>query len=266
MAKIKSKKGIKPNIVQKSRYGWIPDVPDQRDMLYGAVRPVPSTLPPHIDLRPTCSSVEDQGNLGSCTGNALAGAVEFLERKDNVRFIDASRLFIYYNERALEGTIKSDAGAMIRDGIKTLKNQGVCSERTWPYIISKFSVKPGAACYKEALKRQITSYHRILTLDEMRACLAEGFPFVFGFTVYESFESQEVAHSGVVQMPQPNERSLGGHAVLAVGYDDVQKRFIVRNSWGTGWGQKGYFTLPYEYLANRNLADDLWTIRRGEEM
>jgi C1A family cysteine protease len=266
MAKIKSKKGVKPKIVQKSRDGWIPDVPDQRDMLYGAVRPVPPTLPLHIDLRPTCSSVEDQGNLGSCTGNALAGAVEFLERKDNVRFIDASRLFIYYNERAMERTIKSDAGAMIRDGIKTLKNQGVCSERSWPYIISKFAVKLGAACYKEALKRKITSYHRILTLDEMRTCLAEGFPFVFGFTVYESFESQEVAHSGVVQIPQPNERSLGGHAVLAVGYDDVQKRFIVRNSWGTGWGQKGYFTLPYEYLANRNLSDDLWTIRRGEEM
>jgi C1A family cysteine protease len=175
-------------------------------------------------------------------------------------------LFIYYNERALEGTVKSDAGATIRDGIKTLKNLGVCSEQRWPYIISKFSVKPGAACYKEALNRQITSYHRILTLDDMRACLADGFPFVFGFTVYESFESQEVARTGTVQMPQTNERSLGGHAVLAVGYDDIQKRFIVRNSWGTGWGQKGYFTLPYGYLENRNLADDLWTIRRGEQM
>jgi C1A family cysteine protease len=139
-------------------------------------------------------------------------------------------------------------------------------EKIWPYVISKFAVKPSAACYKEALKRQITSYHRILTLDEMRACLADGFPFVFGFTVYESFESQDVARTGVVQMPQPTERSLGGHAVLAVGYDDVQKRFIVRNSWGTGWGQKGYFTIPYNYLANRNLADDLWTIRRGETM
>jgi len=256
----------KSKAVQKSHYGWIPDVPDQRDFLYGTVRPAVITLPPHVDLRPTCSSVEDQGNLGSCTGNALAGAIEFLERKDNVQFMDASRLFIYYNERALEGTVKSDAGAMIRDGIKTLKNQGVCLEKTWPYVISKFAVKPSAACYKEALKRQITSYHRILTLDEMQACIADGFPFVFGFTVYESFESQDVARTGVVQMPQPTERSLGGHAVLAVGYDDVQKRFIVRNSWGTGWGQKGYFTIPYNYLANRNLADDLWTIRRGETM
>ena len=266
MAKRKSAMRAKYKTVQRLRYGWVPDMPDQRDLLYGAMRPVPSALPSHIDLRPTCSAVDNQGKLGSCTGNALAGAVEFLERKDNVPFVDASRLFIYYNERAMEGTIKSDAGAMIRDGIKTLKNQGVCSEKCWPYIISKFAIKPSVSCYKEAWKRQITSYHRILTLNEMRACLAEGFPFVFGFTVYESFESQEVARTGIVQMPQPSERSLGGHAVLAVGYDDAQRRFIVRNSWGTGWGQKGYFTIPYEYLANRNLADDLWTIRSGEEM
>jgi C1A family cysteine protease len=255
----------RPNATQKFRYGWIPDVPDQRDFLYSAVRPV-LALPSHIDLRSTCSTIEDQGNLGSCTGNALAGAIEFLERKDGIPFVDASRLFIYYNERVMEGTVKSDAGAMIRDGIKTLKNQGVCSETRWPYIISKFAMKPNAACYKEALNRQITSYHRIVTLDDMRICLAEGFPFVFGFTVYESFESQEVARNGIVQMPQPSECTLGGHAVLAVGYNDEQGRFIVRNSWGIDWGQKGYFTMPYEYLASRNLADDLWTIRSGEMM
>ena len=266
MAQRKSVTRIKSKAMQKFRYGWIPDVPDQRDFLYSAVLPALLALPSYIDLRPSCSPVENQDNLGSCTGNSLAGAVEFLERKDRVSFIDASRLFIYYNERAMEGTVKSDSGAMIRDGIKTLKKQGVCSETRWPYIISKFTIKPSPACYKEAMKRQITSYHRILTLDDMRTCLADGFPFVFGFTVYESFESEEVAHTGVVQMPQPNERSLGGHAVLAVGYDDAQRRFIVRNSWGTDWGQKEYFTIPYEYLANRNLADDLWTIRRGEKM
>ena len=182
---------------RKLRYGWIPDLPDHRDLLYGAVRLVPPILPPHVDLRSTCSSVEDQGNLGSCTGNSLAGAIEFLERKDNVPFVDVSRLFIYYNERVIEGTVKSDSGAMLRDGIKTLKRQGVCSEKKWPYVISKFTVKPSPACYKEALNHQITSYHRILTLDEMRTCLAEGFPFVFGFTVYERFESSEVARTGV---------------------------------------------------------------------
>jgi C1A family cysteine protease len=263
MAKRKTFSRYKTGTSQKFRYGWVPDLPDQRDFLYSAVSPVTLEIPLHVDLRSTCSSVENQGNLGSCTANALAGALEFLEIKNSVPFIDVSRLFIYYNERALEGSVESDSGAMIRDGIKTLRRQGVCTEKKWPYIIKKFAVKPKPVCYKEALNYQITSYHRILTLDEMRICLAEGFPFVFGFTVYESFESQEVTKTGLVQMPQPNERSIGGHAVLAIGYDETQKRFIVRNSWGTGWGQKGYFTIPYDYLANRNLSDDFWTIRRG---
>ncbi len=249
-----------------SRYGWVPDLPDHRDILFGAVRPVPAVLPPGIDLRATCSPVEDQGALGSCTANALVGALEFLERKDGVPFKDLSRLFIYYNERVIEHTVNSDSGAMLRDGIKTLKKQGVCTEKLWPYVIAKFKAKPTAACYKEGADHQITSYQRILTLNEMLACLAEGFPFVFGFTVYESFESPDVAKTGVVPMPGPAEKVVGGHAVLAVGYDGGQQRFIVRNSWGTRWGQKGYFTMPYAYLEDRNLSDDLWTIRRGENM
>ena len=264
MSKYKSVSRTKTRSSQKFHYGWVPDLPDQRDFLYSAVRPVTLKIPQHIDLRSTCSSVENQGNLGSCTGNALAGALEFLEKKDRIPFVDVSRLFIYYNERVIEGSVESDSGAMIRDGIKTLRHQGACTEKKWPYIIKKFAVKPNPACYKEALNHQITSYHRVLTLDEMRICLTEGFPFIFGFTVYESFESQEVAETGIVQMPQPIERSIGGHAVLAVGYDESQQRFIIRNSWGTSWGQKGYFTIPYDYLANRNLSDDFWTIRRGE--
>jgi C1A family cysteine protease len=250
----------------KPGYGWVPDIPDQRDYLYGVVRRIPARLPKQVDLRPLCSAVEDQGALGSCTANALAGALEFLEKKDKVPYVDVSRLFVYYNERVIEHTVSSDSGAMLRDGIKTLAKQGVCSEKRWPYVISKFTVKPSAACFTEALQHQITSYQRLLTLNEMRACLAEGFPFVFGFTVYESFESAGVARTGVVQMPKPREQVMGGHAVMAAGYDDVKKRLLVRNSWGTGWGMKGYFTLPYDYVADRNLSDDFWTIRRGEQM
>ena len=256
----------KKSKLKKPGYGWVPDVPDQRDYLLSAVLRIPAILPGKVDLRPTCSKVEDQGQLGSCTANALVGGLEFLERKDKVAFEDFSRLFIYYNERAIEHTIQSDSGAMIRDGIKTLAKKGVCPEKKWPYLVSKFRLKPTASCYKDALNHQITSYHRIITLDEMRTCLAEGFPFVFGFTVYESFESQAVAKTGVVNMPGHSEKSLGGHAVLAVGYDDAQERFIVRNSWGEGWGMKGYFTMPYKYVADRNLSDDFWTIRRGENM
>jgi C1A family cysteine protease len=173
-----------------------------------------------------------------------------------------SRLFIYYNERAMEGTTATDSGAQIRDGIKTVAAQGACSEGEWPYDITKFAVQPPAGCYQDAPQNKALSYQRVVhNLDLMRACLASGYPFVFGMTVYASFESQAVAQSGQVPMPAPNEQTLGGHAVLAVGYDDTQQVFLVRNSWGSSWGMQGYFTLPYAYLSNSNLTDDLWTIR-----
>jgi C1A family cysteine protease len=252
--------------IRKAVYGWLPDIPDIRDHLYGAVRKIPAKLPAKVDLRPTCSPVENQKELGSCTANALAGALEFLMKKDKVKFADMSRLFIYYNERVIEHSVKTDSGAMIRDGIKTLAKQGACSEKNWPYNIAKFAIKPAKICYTEALNYKILSYARINTLDEMRTCLADGYPLVFGFSVYEGFESQKVAKTGVVDMPKAGEKMLGGHAVLAVGYDDVAKRFTVRNSWGADWGKKGYFTMPYDYMADRNLSDDFWTIRRGENM
>jgi C1A family cysteine protease len=246
-----------------SPYGWLPDLPDQRDYLFGARRPSAAVLPKHVDLRSTCPPVFDQGQLGSCTANALAGALGFLEYKDQLAYTQLSRLFIYYNERSIEHTVKTDSGAMLRDGIKALAVQGVCAEKSWPYVITKFAAKPLPACYKEGLLHQITSYERLMTLQDMRSCLAAGFPFVFGFTVYEAFESLVVAKTGKVPMPTPTERALGGHAVAAVGYDDASKHFIVRNSWGPGWGLQGYFLMPYAYLTDRNLSDDFWTIRRG---
>ncbi len=250
----------------RASFGWIPDLPDQRDILYTSVRPVVAAPPDTVDLRSLCSTVEDQGSLGSCTAQALVGALEYLERKDNVPFADLSRLFVYYNERVIEHTVRTDAGAMLRDGIKTLAKSGVCMESRWPYVVTRFARKPTPACYREALDHQVTSYQRLLTLEEMLSCLAEGFPFVFGFTVYESFLTPAVEKSGVVNMPGAGERVLGGHAVLAVGYRQADRRFIVRNSWGARWGDSGYCTMPYEYLTDRGLSDDFWVIRRGELM
>jgi len=247
-----------------SWYGWVPDRPDHRDKLYGAIAAPPKELPSEVDLSAQCSPVEDQGQLGSCTANALVGNLEFLERKADHAVTDLSRLFIYYNERAMEGTIHDNAGAAIRDGVKSLVKQGVCTEKKWPYKIARFTAKPSSACYKEASNRQVTSYHRILTLQQMKQCLAEGYPFVFGFSVYEGFESAAVAKTGKLNLPKPSEKNLGGHAVCAVGYQDATKRFLIRNSWGADWGINGYFTMPYDYASNNNLADDFWTIRAFE--
>ena len=245
-----------------SWYGWIPDLPDQRDHLYARVHAVPRKLPEKVDLRAQCPAIENQGQLGSCTANALAGALEFLERKQQQPVVDLSRLFIFYNERVIEHSLKRDSGAMLRDGIKTLAKQGACAEKSWPYVIKKFATKPTAMCYTQAKLHTISSYQRLSTTQEMRACLAAGFPFVFGFTAYASFESAATARTGTVSLPKPRERAIGGHAVCAVGYDDTVQRFIVRNSWGAEWGKKGYCTMPYAYLADRNLSDDFWTMRK----
>jgi C1A family cysteine protease len=263
---MKQQNRVTPKPRSNAWYGWIPDLPDYRDLMYGAVRKIPRKLPKSVDLRPGCSKVENQGELGSCGPNALAGALEFLELKDKVPFLDFSRLFIYYNTRVLEGTVDQDSGVMIRDAVKCVSKQGVCSEKNWAYVISQFKKKPGAACYREALKYQVLNYHRIANLDEMKTCLADGFPFVFGFSVYDGFETQAMAKTGVLNMPKPSEHMQGGHAVLGVGYDDAKKRLIVRNSWGEDWGMKGYFTMPYAYVESRDLSDDFWTIRSGEQM
>jgi len=246
----------------QARYGWHRDMPDARDHVFSApLQRFPQGVPPAVDLRAGCPPVYDQGQLGSCTANAIAGAVEFDRKKQNLPDFVPSRLFIYYNERAMEGTISSDSGAQIRDGIKSVAKIGAPPESDWPYDITKFAQKPPANAYTDAKLDRAIRYQRVVqSLQQMQGCLAGGFPFVFGFTVYESFESQTVATTGIMPMPAANERKLGGHAVMAVGYNSTTRMMIVRNSWGTGWGQGGYFMMPFEFIISPSMASDFWTI------
>jgi len=250
--------------VKVAGYGWVRDLPDQRDFLYAPPPAVAAALPAQADLRAQFPAPYDQEQLGSCTANAIAGALQFLEGKEGSPApVMPSRLFIYYNERDLEGSTGSDSGAQIRDGIKTVARQGFCPESEWPYEIASFAQKPPAACYQDALKERVSEYLRLTPATvPLLTCLASGYPFVFGFSVYESFESARVAQTGVANLPGPNERLVGGHAVVAVGYDQSSGRFLVRNSWGAQWGMGGHFTLPYQYLTDPMLAADFWTIRK----
>lgn len=232
-------------------YGWKKDVPDPRDFIY---RQRAIHRPTRIDLRPHFPACWDQGQLGSCTAFALTGAVAFLHG-----FV-GSQLWLYYKERVLEHSTKQDAGAEIRDGIKVLAKSGLPPEDAWPYDISKFAKRPPHKSYVEAKQDLISEYRRLSGLSDYLDCLASGSPFVIGITVYESFESEAVATSGVVPMPSAGEQTLGGHAICVVGYHDSV--FLVRNSWGTDWGMSGYFTIPFDYLANVTLASDAWTISK----
>ena len=193
------------------KYGWAPDLPDQRDHLYSAPQPVLAKLPPKKDLRSGCPPVYDQGQLGSCTANAIAGAIQFEQKKQHVKIFMPSRLFIYYNERAMEGSINSDAGAQIRDGVKSVANIGACPETEWPYDINKFANKPTAKCFTDAKKCQAVGYQRLdsTNLNQLQGCIASGFPFIFGFTVYDAFESQDGGKIRRLEHARP-EREGGG--------------------------------------------------------
>ena len=220
----------------------------------------PAKLPATVDLRPTMPAVVDQGNLGSCTANALAAAFQFDQIKQKIAAFPPSRLFVYYNERLLEGTVNYDSGAYIRDGIKTLNTYGVCAETLWPYNVSQYRTKPNTAAYTAAKLHTALAYYSVpVTATDIKTAVNAGLPVTIGFTVYNSFMSASTTKTGIMSMPVRGERILGGHAVLIVGYDDVKSRFIVRNSWGTNWGDRGYFYMPYAY-ATTALMSDLWVV------
>ncbi len=245
------------------RYGWKPSLPDLRDHTADASQlPVLEEVDPRGDLPP----VFDQGQLGSCTANAVSAAVEYDAMLSGTDPGTLSRLWIYYYERKIEGSsADQDTGAFGRDGFKVAKTLGVPRETDWPYDVSKFSEEPPVDLAAEARSHTISNYRVVArNLDSMKAVLSNSQTIAFGFTVYDSFESDEVAKSGRVPMPSRREKTLGGHEVLAVGYLRAEPNYaLVRNSWGGGWGLGGYFLMPWTYLLDANLASDFRTIRRA---
>jgi C1A family cysteine protease len=236
---------------------WKTDKIDTRDYKYQVTQKVSPNV---VDLRKYCSPIENQGSLGSCTGQAIAGAIELLNKRGG-KHNDVSRLFIYYYERLILGTVNYDSGAYIRDGIKATNKYGASLESLWPHDIRKFRQEPITEAKNDALNRKVTRYERVNDFNGCIDALTNGYPIIMGFRVYDSFMSKNVARTGI--MPYPNtkrEKLLGGHAVLLVGYDKRKKVFIARNSWGTNWGDKGYFYMPFD-IVKPNMSSDYWIIK-----
>jgi C1A family cysteine protease len=273
------------------KMGWLRDYPDFRDYtvhhpkLSGTVDKMkltitpPSSLAVGVDLRVWCSPIEDQGNLGSCVANAACGVVEYFEKRAYGKYLDASRLFLYKVARNL-AHLTGDTGLYIRQGIGALVLFGIPPEEYYPYDVLKFDNEPSAFCYSFAQDYKAINYWRVdspglpltTVLNNIKTNLIAGFPMIFGFTVYSSFDY--VGTDGKIPFPTIRESVLGGHSMVIIGYDDTLQiknpntggitttgAFLIRNSWGTSWGMKGYGWMPYQYLLS-GIADDFWTMTK----
>ena len=278
--------------IEKFGMGWLPDYPDFRDYTEehedvsniltptGLIKAAKS-LPAAVDLRQWCSPIEDQGSIGSCTAHAGVGIVEYYEKKAFGKYIDASRLFLYKVTRNLSHWT-GDTGAFLRTTMGALVLFGAPPEEYWQYKIADFDKEPTAFCYAFAQSYQAIKYYRHdppgtakdVLLNRIKKYLAAGHPSIFGFTVYSSLGQAD--NSGKIPYPCKGEKIEGGHAIVAIGYDDKIKiknsgscgiettgALLIRNSWGTGWGDAGYGWLPYEYVL-KGLAEDFWSMLKKE--
>jgi len=245
------------NFQEDSRLNYIirKDPHDPRDLFYRAAN---NNIKSKVDLREWCSPIEDQLHLGSCVGQAIIGAFELLVNKNYPsQFTDLSRLFVYYNARAIEGDPDMDEGVHVRAGIKAINKWGVCSENYWPYLTDKFATIPNVESYLDATTRLIDSYHRMNSINDIVSTINEGCPVVTGMEVFGDFDDIGINSNSIIPMPSNSDESLGGHAVTIVGYDNDKKYFICRNSYGEQWGDRGYFYMPYDYA--ELYTSDSWT-------
>lgn len=263
---------------EQRKYGWKKDNYTESDI---ATRPELSqyklmkyhpclTDIPIIDLRSKCPPVYNQGQLGSCTANATCGAYGFEMIKQGETYEEMSRLFLYYCSRKAEGHVDEDSGAELKDVVNVTQKIGLCLEKLWPYDISKFTEEPPAICNTDSELHRTAVAERVKqTNDDLKQCLLDGYPVIFGFNVYESFESEQVEKTGIMPMPNTTtEKLLGGHAVLLVGCTQISEKnyYIVRNSWGASWGDNGYFYMPAEFIIDPSMASDFWAIKLVKDL
>lgn len=242
-------------------YGWRPDLPNRTKTAkkFSLFHAFMVNLPSSVDLRtsPSRPAIYDQSQLGSCVGNGTARICQFIQPELGI----PSRLWIYFNARDIEGDTDEDAGAQIHDGVQGVVQKGIIPETEWPYDINTFATQPTEKMYADGAKDIVTDYFSLSTNGDIKQCLADGFPVVFGMSVYDSFESDSTAKTGIVTMPSPSEQQIGGHCMVIVGYDDKNHWWIVDNSWGEGWGDKGSCYIPYAYIDQ--FASDFWTVRKS---
>jgi C1A family cysteine protease len=248
----------------KRHFGTGRDRVSPLDWRYRAHPAIVRRLPVVVDLRRHCPPVYDQLHLNSCSANAIAAAVRYDELKEGRPDVPSpSRLFIYYNERVLSGVVGTNSPVCLRDGYRTLAKVGACPEAMWPYLVRRFRRCPSQSCYRAALRRRAIAYYRIRrSIAQLRACLAERFPFVMAIAVHASMMGRDVRRTGVVPLPTRRDRLRGGHAILVVGYDHARRLIMFRNSWGRTWGDCGYGYLPYGFIHSSDLSWDFWTMRR----
>jgi hypothetical protein len=252
----------------KRAYGWKPELPDARDryLKVPKLRYLLKRFPDELDYEPLCSDVEDQDIIGSCIGHGCVGAMELEDRFPDGIWTELSRLFGYW---ILREDKEHDTGGYIRDAIKAIARYGICDEKLWPYDVSRFAEKPPREAFEDALKRSGIEYYRIADDDRLNGIRSVLFEnkrgVIFGFSVYRNLNSEEVAKSGILELPTYEDLSaglLGGHCVLIVGWKWIKNRlyFKCRNSWGKAWGIRGYFYMSAEYVCDPDLADDFWAI------
>lgn len=244
-------------------FGWVRQKPDSRDQLFLVPRRITASLPPAFDLSAGMPGQLDQENIGSCGPNTASEHIQYDQKVQSDIVVPPSRLFTYWTTRYLMGTVGEDSGVDNRTLAKALNKYGFCAETEWPYITSKFTLQPPSSCFVNALQNRITSYATVAqVLSQMKGTIVSGFPFVFGFTVFPSMLTDQVAETGIVPMPSPAESAVGGHDVLIYSYSDKRGTFKFRNHWmnapGEPWGSAGDGEIPYEYCVNPNLAGDFW--------